>query len=412
MGLLRFLRGDDLLEQATTRIEGEPRALPRPENELPLLGAYTASKITPSAALAIADVWSAVRVLADAASSLPLHVYRKAGDGRERVTSGKLMELLERPAPATSQADLVSSLMCHLAVYGNGYLAKYRRAGEIVQLGLIHPERIRPELEGGRLRFRYTPGTGPQQLLTEADVVHVKGLSVDGLTGLSAVSQAARVLGLSDELVRHALSYFDSKAEGGTSRPAGILRMGPDASLGSQERTKEKVRAEARPHGILVIEGDAEYLPVAQKLDDSQFVEQRRLAAQEIARVFRIPPHMLGAPTGDSLTYSTVEQESINFVRYSLTPWLRRIELSISNDGDLAFQRQYVRFETDALLRSDAKTRAEVYEKALDPLTGWMSRDEVRKLEDLEPEPAAAPSIERLLTQPAQAGTNGTEKVN
>jgi HK97 family phage portal protein len=121
---------------------------------------------------------------------------------------------------------------------------------------------------------------------------------------------------------------------------------------------------------------------------------------------------MLGAPTSDSMTYSNVEQESLQFIRYSLTPWLRRIELALSNDRDLAFQRQYVRFETDALLRSDAKTRAEVYEKALDPITGWMTRDEVRRLEELEPEQAGADPIQTAIaamttTSPEGASTNG-----
>lgn len=408
MGLLSYLRGDNLTNT-------ESRSLPPAENELPLLSTFTSSTVTPAAALAIGDVWAAVRVLADAASSLPLHVYRKTTDGRERVDSGALNELLERPGPGTTQADLISSLMAHLAVYGNGYVAKYRQGGEIVQLGLLHPDRVRPELQGGQLRFRYSPPyTGPQQLLTTADVVHVKGLSVDGLTGLSAVSQASRVLGLSDELVKHALSYFDTGAQGGTARPAGILRMGEDASFADQGRTKEKLKAESRPHGVLVIQGDAEYHAIAERLDDSQFVEQRRLAAQEIARVFRIPPHMLGAPSADSMTYSNVEQESIEFVRYSLTPWLRRIELAISGDRDLTFLQQFVKFELDGLLRADAKTRAEIYALALDPVSGWMDRDEIRKLEDLPPRPAPL-GIEQMIAtatngnrQPMEA-TNGNQ---
>ena len=127
-------------------------------------------------------------------------------------------------------------------------------------------------------------------MLTEADVVQLKGLSVDGLNGLSAVSQA-RVLGLSDELVRHALAYFESDVP----HPAGVLRLGPDSSLEQADRNKELLRAEARPHGVMVVRGEMEYEAIASKLDDAQFVEQRRLAAQEIARVFRIPPHMLGA---------------------------------------------------------------------------------------------------------------------
>jgi phage portal protein BeeE len=147
MGLLRYLRGDDLLEDRNTEPAGEARSLPRPDNELPLAGAYTAygafgeKSITPAKALQIADVWACVRVLADAASSLPLHVYRDApaGGGRERVRTGRLPDLLGRPGPATSQADLVSSLVAHLAIYGSAYIAKYRQGGELTQLGLLHP---------------------------------------------------------------------------------------------------------------------------------------------------------------------------------------------------------------------------------------------------------------------------------
>ena len=113
------------------------------------------------------------------------------------------------------------------------------------------------------------------------------------------------------------------------------------------------------------------YENVAHRMDDSQFVEQRRLACQEICRVFRVPSHMLNAGSGgDSLTYSTVEQQSLDFVRYSLTPWLRRIEVAISNDRDLAFQQQFARFEIDALLRPDSAGRAAFYTAALDPITG------------------------------------------
>jgi len=132
-------------EQRDAQPAGEARSLPRPENELPLAGAYTAygafgeKSITPAKALQIADVWACVRVLADAASSLPLHVYRDAsgGGGRERVRTGRLPDLLGRPAPATSQADLISSLMAHLAIYGSAYIAKYRRDGDLAELGLL-----------------------------------------------------------------------------------------------------------------------------------------------------------------------------------------------------------------------------------------------------------------------------------
>ena len=326
MGLLSYLRGGDLLEDRSTHAPGEERSLPRPDNELPLSGLPTVWSgstywsLTPVEALAIADVWSCVRVLSDAVSSLPLHVYRRTDTGRERVTSGRLVDLLDRPSPGVTEADLTSTLMSHLAVWGNGYIGKFRQQGEVAQLGLLHPDRVRPELKDGQLRYRYSPGTGPSQLLSEADVVHVKGLSVDGLNGLSAVSQAARVLGLSDSLVRHAMSFFEAK----TTRPAGVLRLGDPDSAPSEEgrqRTIEGLQNELKPHGLLVVTGDVQYENVAHRLDDSQFEQQRRLAAQEVARVFRVPPNMIGAGSGgDSLTYSTVEQQSLDFVRYSLQP--------------------------------------------------------------------------------------------
>jgi HK97 family phage portal protein len=404
--LTSWLKGEDIVA------DDETRALPMPDNQIPWRSPYylTSPEVTPSTALAIADVWAAVRVLCDAASSLPLHVYRKTEQGRERVASGRLVELLDRPGPGTTQADLVSTLMAHALIFGGAFLAKYRRDGEIAQLGLLSPEQVTPELENGRLRFRYDPGTGPQQMLTEADVVYVRGLSMDGVRGLSAVSQAARVIGLSDELVKHALSYFQVSDAGGVPRPAGVLKVNPGMGETGRQRELEGLRAESKPHGILVASGEIDYLDIAGNLDSAQFVEQRRLVATEIARAFRIPPYMIGAPTSDSLTYSTVEQQSLDFVRFSLQPWLRRVELAITHDRDLCFQQQFVRFELDALLRPDSAGRAAFYEKALDPISGWLSRDEVRRLEDLEPEakPPQETSIDQMLAQ--GVATNGRQQ--
>jgi HK97 family phage portal protein len=331
----------------------------------------------------------------------------------ERMTSGKLVDLLDRPAEGWSQADLVATVMAHLVVWGPCYLGKYRRAGEIVELSPLHPETIRPELEGGRLRFRYSPGTGAQRLLTTDDVTWIKSMSLDGMSGTSPVLNAARVLQLSDELVKHALSYFTVVDSGGVPRPAGVLKVNPGVSEDGRQTKLEGLRAEARQHGILVASGEIDYINIAANLDDSQLHEQRKLVATEVARCFRIPPHMIGAEVGSSLTYSTTEQQSLDFVKYSLMPWLRRIELAISGDRDLAFERQFVRFEVDGLLRADAKTRAEVYEKALDPITGWMDRSEVRRLEDLPPEAPKPPqqqTIEQMLARPAGVANGGRQE--
>lgn len=402
----------------------ETRSLPRPENELPPWFPWMASSgatvdgrsISQLEALAIGDVWAAVRCLADAASSLPLLVYRAGVDGQEEVTSGKLVDLLNRPSPAVSQADLVSTIMCHLTVWGQCYLAKYRGdSGAIEQLAALHPDRIRPELSGGDILFRYSPYAGPQTLLTTNDVIHIKGMSVDSIWGLSAVHQAGRVLGLSDQLIRHAMSFFDT----GRGLPTAVFRMPPESSHAARAATAETVRNEMVARGVLVIEGEGSFEPTTLRLDDAQFSEQRRLSAQEVARVFRLPPHMIAAPSSDAMTYSNIEQQSLDFVRYSLQPWLRRIELAISNDSDLTFQSQYVKFDVDELLRGDVATRANYYHLALDPVAGWMSRAEVRELEDLGPEeqtedtppppaPPIAPAITVMQPTAPTGASNGT----
>ena len=113
------------------------------------------------------------------------------------------------------------------------------------------------------------------------------------------------------------------------------------------------------------------------------------MSTQEVCRVFRIPPWMVGASSGDSLTYSNTESQALAFVTFSLRPWLVTIEQAITADSDLCRGSLYVEFLLDALLRADSKTRADVYALALDAERGWMTRREVRRLENLEPEGTA-----------------------
>jgi len=137
-----------------------------------------------------------------------------------------------------------------------------------------------------------------------------------------------------------------------------------------------------------VMAGEVEFLPISMPADDAQFLEQRKLSATEIARVFRVPPWMIGADAGSSMTYANVEQQALAFVTYSLRPWLILIEQALAADPDLCPPGVYVEFLLDALLRADSATRSEVYARALDPITGWMSREEVRRLENLPAETA------------------------
>jgi len=346
--------------------------------------------VTPANAMAIADVYAAVRCLSDAAASVPLIPYRKTSDGRTRA-DGRLSDLLRQPAPAQTQANLIGTAMAHLQLHGNAYLGKFRDAdGRVAQLALLHPDRVAPELRAGQPVYVVSDGRGRQTEHGIDDVVHIRALSTDGLLGLSPIRQARQALGLAQSLS----SLADSFARNG-GRPSGILTI----SAGGNPDQLERLRAGfAARHGgpdragnTAVMSGEVSYQSLALSMQDAEFVAQRNLSTAEICRIFRIPTWMLSASSGDSLVYSNVESQALAFVTWGLRPWLVLIEQAISEDRDLCPGSLYVEFLLDALLRADSKTRSEAYTAALDPITGYMSRAEVRRLENLEPEPEPVP---------------------
>jgi HK97 family phage portal protein len=207
--------------------------------------------------------------------------------------------------------------------------------------------------------------------------------------------------------MRHALELNNAIREAATglfangARPSGILKV----SSGDREQV-ERLKAEwnarhagERQGGIAVVSGELGFEPIAMSADDAQFVAARKLSSTEIARAFRVPPWMIGAEDGGSMTYSNTENQALAFVSYGLRPWLVAIEQALTADGDLFTATTFAEFLIDGLLRADSKTRAEVYRLALDPVSGWLRRDEVRRLENLEPESASQ------LPQPVSAAS-------
>jgi HK97 family phage portal protein len=349
--------------------------------------ARSAYSSTPERALQVGDVWACVRVLADAAASVPLVPYRPRSSGRVRLSTGRLAGLLDRPAPATTQANLVAQMVSHLTLWGNCFLGKFRNEdGQVEQLGLLFPDYVAVELRAGLPLYTVTdPTTGRQSRHGTEDITHIKAMSTDGLVGLSPIKQCRTALGLSAGLADHALAFFQ---HGG--RPSGIITLPQgtraDAVKDLAMQAESRHGGARNAHRIAVITGEMSWTPMSGPLDDLQFVEQRKLSTAEVARIFRVPPWMIGASSGDSLTYSNTEQQQLAFVTHSLRPWLVVIEHALSADPDLCPGALYVEFLLDALLRADSKTRAEIYALALDPLQGWMTREEVRRLENLEPE--------------------------
>ena len=384
------------IEQRVDAIEDRALAPPSADPQLPLLPSTPVMDVHSGNALRISDAYACVRVLADGVASLPLHAYRRTEAGR--VPAGpdaRIDQLLARPAPGSTIADLMSLVMVHLNVHGEAFVAKYRAENEVVQLGLLDPASVDVELRGRRIVYRlleFGSEHGPD------DVLHIKGMCADGLRGLSPVTAARLTLTLSASLQTAATTM--SLNDG---RPSGILRVpGPQG-----DDTIETIREGwDRRHGgplaagrIAVVAGDVGFTPVAFSSSDAQFLQQRELSAREVARIFRVPAWLIDAPTGDSLTYSNVLEQNRAFVSHSLRPWLVRLERAISNDASLCPGSTYVEFNLDGLLRADAAQRAQIYTAGLNAQTGWLRREEVRELEDLPPEPEL-PAARALVEEP------------
>ncbi len=355
-----------------------------PSGLLPYSGASAPLNVSTSNVLRVSDAWACVRLLADSISTLPLHVYRRTAQGR--VAAGpdsRAVQLLQRPSPGSTGVDLISQVMVHLSVFGECFLAKYRSDGEIVQLGLIHPESVQVELKGQRITYALSTLNG-QVEVGPSDVLHVKGLSLDGLRGLSPVTQCRTALGLSSSLQQSAKVFTEQG-----SKPTGVLTV-PNGNQEALERISQAWSARhagvEHMHKVAVVSGDIQFTPVAFSADDSQFLQQRELSTREVARVFGIPSWAIGGASGDSLTYANVTEQNRALVMHALRPWATRVEKALSSDSTLFPGGLYCQFDFDGLLRAAPEQRAQQYTAALDDATGWMRREEIRELEDLPPE--------------------------
>ncbi len=398
MGLLSYLRGDGITLDIDER--AEDRTL-TPQTVPPVMLPYSRHRwhhhgalldANPSTALRIADAYSCVRVLSDAVASLPPNVYRQTPTGRVRVGDDqRLAALLKRPSPGSTSADLFGTVMAHLNTHGNAFVGKYRGAdGEIVQLGCLYPSQVRVELRGNVITYILSRTDGVFELGL-SDVLHIKAMSSDGpgangLLGLSPVAQCRLALSLSANLQESARQFFENG-----SMPSGVMSIEGASEEGvkafeEEWRNRQSLQA-GKFHSIAVVNAETSFTPIAFSERDTQFLEQRQLSAVEVARCFRVPPRLIGAASGDSMTYSNVLEENRHFVTHSLRPWLVRIERAFSNDAELCPGGTFLEFDLDALLRADLATRSEIYQRALgdDKHPAWMTVNEIREAESLPP---------------------------
>lgn len=330
-------------------------------------GAPTAAGITvtPDQAMRLSAVWASVRLLADTVSTLPVDVYR---DGKLIATPPLLVE----PAAGQARHDWLYSVMTSLLLRGNAYGVITARSGATLlpaQVELVDPDKVQIDRRDGVTNYRI----GGTDFAAE-DVWHTRAYPVPGLVaGLSPVDYARQAIGLGIAAERFGAQFFGSGAT-----PSGVLQADVNLSATDAEAIGSRWRAmhEGR-HKVAVLSKGLSFVPISVAPEESQFIETQRFTVSQIARVFGVPPEMIG---GGSLTYANVEQRAFDFLRYSVQPWLVRLETSLSR---LLPRSQTVKFNANGLLRATTAERYAAHKVALD--AGFLTIDEVRALEDLPP---------------------------
>ena len=360
------------------------------------MGGSTSGKtVTERSAMQMTAVYSCVRILAEAIAGLPLHVYRYNSDGgKEKAIDHSLYLILhDEPNPEMSSFVFRETLMTHLLLWGNAYAQIIRNSkGEVMALYPLMPNKMSVDRdENGQLYYQYlrsvdeVGGKSETVILKPTDVLHIPGLGFDGLVGYSPIAMAKNAIGLAIATEEYGAKFFANGAA-----PSGVLEH--PGTIKDPQRVREAWQSQfggSQNSGkIAVLEEGMKYTPISISPEQAQFLETRKFQINEIARIFRVPPHMVGDLEKSS--FSNIEQQSLEFVKYTLDPWVIRWEQSIMRTLLTPEEKKsyFVKFNLEGLLRGDYQSRMNGYATARQ--NGWMSANDIRELENLDRIPAEA----------------------
>lgn len=341
--------------------------------------------VTVDKALQLSAVWSCVRLLSETVSTLPLRLYeRRADGGRIAATNHPLYEILtKRPNAEMTPGRFMLMVVASICLRGNAFVEKKRVGSRIVALDPLLPQYMTVKrLDTGRLEYKYTT-KGQSRVIPEADLMHIRGFGLDGVCGMLPVSTGKEIFGAAISAEEAAAKVF---AQG--MQASGILSS--DTALKPDQREQLRASLQAfmgskNAGKIMVAEAGLKYQGITMNPEAAQMLESRSYGIEEVCRWFRVPPFMVGHMDKQSSWASSVEGQNLQFLTNCLRPLLENIEQEIIRcllDRD---DRYFAEFAVEGLLRADSQGRASYYNICLQ--NGWMSRNEVRKLENLPPIP-------------------------
>jgi phage portal protein BeeE len=360
-------------------------------------------------AMQVTAVYACVRILSETIAGLPLQVYKATQTGKEKATFHPLYRLLhDEPNPEMTSFVFRETLMSHLLLWGNAYSQILRNGkGEIIALYPLFPSQMDVKrANNGKIYYVYTKTSdlidtgvrirgsnrgnssssgsngkpiGWQINLKASDVLHIPGLGFDGLVGYSPISMSKNAIGMALACEEYGSKFFANSAS-----PSGVLEH--PGSLKNPDRIRESweslFKGSANSHRVAVLEEGLQFKQIGINPNEAQFLETRKFQINEIARIFRIPPHMVGDLEKSS--FSNIEQQSLEYVKYTLDPWVVRWEQSIQKSLFTENEKSdyFVKFNVDGLLRGDYQSRMKGYATGIQ--NGFMSPNDVRNLENLD----------------------------
>lgn len=360
-----------------------------------LFGRTTSGKpVNERTAMQTTAVYACVRILAEAVASLPLHVYEYQDDGGKKLVHDHPLYYLlhDEPNPEMTSFVFRETLMSHLLIWGNAYAQIIRDgAGRVLGLYPLLPDKMDVQRDDrGNIYYVYSRNSDENPMFKEygdirlkaEDVLHIPGLGFDGLIGYSPISMAKNAVGMTLACEEYGASFFANGANpGGVLEHPGVLK---DPSK-VRESWNSVYRGVNNAHKIAVLEEGMKYQQIGIPPEEAQFLETRKFQINEIARLYRIPPHMVGDL--DKSSFSNIEQQSLEFVKYTLDPWVIRWEQSLQRSLLLPGEKgkYFIKLNVDGLLRGDYQSRMNGY--AVGRQNGWFSANDIREMENMNPIP-------------------------
>jgi HK97 family phage portal protein len=346
-------------------------------------------QVSPESALQLSAVYACVRIISETLASLPLIIYRRLPDGgKERATEHPLYEPLhDKPNIYQTSMEFIEMMQGHLELRGNAFARILPGPrGAVDQLIPLHPDRVNVfRLPNGRLRYQVREWyTGAVQNYAMEEIFHVRGLSSNGMVGMSPIAVQREVIGTALAQQEYAARFFAND-----SQPRGILQHPAKLSQEAYDRIKkswQEAQTGGNRHKAALLEEGMEYKALSLNNVESQFMQARQYSRSDIAGFFRVPLHKIGDLSKSA--FSNIEQQAIEFVTDCIRPravrWERRIACDLIEPLDLADGEEYFcEFLLDGLLRGDIKSRYAAY--GIARLNGWFSVNDIRRKENENP---------------------------